>query len=194
MNPCRQHLFACQVDLGMMAPFVAQLSLQLECSLFIYDYSGYGLSTGRPLEKNVYCDAKAAIEALQLRFAVPLDQIIIYGQSIGTCCRSLLLFLLLTPASGSVPSIYLAKEFPTVRGLILHSPLASGLVNTAHAHADGIDCYLAGLRVLKPSLQRSYCCDPFPNIDRIAHVSAPTFIIHGTEVFPTSHIRLFSCV
>lgn len=32
----------------------------LKVDLYAYDYSGYGISTGRPSEKNIYADIEAA--------------------------------------------------------------------------------------------------------------------------------------
>ena len=79
------------------------------------------------------------------RFCIPADKIIIYGQSIGT-----------------VPSVDLATKVPCA-GVVLHSPLASGL------------------RVLRPSTTCTLCCDPFPSINKIQHIKAPILLIHGEK-------------
>jgi pimeloyl-ACP methyl ester carboxylesterase len=34
------------VDIGQMAPSLAQLALELNCSVLAYDYPGYGCSKG----------------------------------------------------------------------------------------------------------------------------------------------------
>lgn len=60
---------------------------------------------------------------------------------------------------GSGPSCYIAST-KDVAGLILHSPFTSGI------------------RVLTPSRVLA-CFDIFPNIDRIADIKCPLFIIHG---------------
>eukprot|EP00055_Hartaetosiga_balthica_P008063 m.28884 g.28884 ORF g.28884 m.28884 type:complete len:291 (-) comp6100_c0_seq2:367-1239(-) len=135
------------VDLGSAAPFIAQLALSIECSVFAYDYSGYGHSTGRPREANLYCDIQAAFDCLVERLGVPADKIILYGQSIGT-----------------VATVDLAAKRPDVAGVVLHSPLSSGL------------------RVFRPSLQCTMCCDPFPSIKKVGNIHAPVLIIHGTKV------------
>lgn len=97
------------VDLGQMCGFFSMLSACLNCDIFSYDYSGYGRSTGRPSEQNLYADADAAWNSLRNLFGVPADKIIIYGQSIG-----------------SVPSIDLASRYKCA-GVVLHSPMVSGL-------------------------------------------------------------------
>lgn len=51
---------------------------------FSYDYSGYGMSTGKPSEKNLYADVDAAWHALRTRYGISPENVILYGQSIGT--------------------------------------------------------------------------------------------------------------
>ncbi|KAJ4449759.1 hypothetical protein ANN_01163 [Periplaneta americana] len=74
-----------------------------------YDYSGYGVSTGKPSEKNLYADIDAAWHALRTRYGISPENIILYGQSIGT-----------------VPTVDLASRYE-VGAVILHSPLMSGM-------------------------------------------------------------------
>lgn len=134
------------VDLGQMCSFYYGLGYRLGCNVFSYDYSGYGCSTGNPSEKNLYADIAAALDALNSRYHIPPNQVILYGQSIGT-----------------VPSIDLASANTNIAGLILHSPLMSGM------------------RVAFPGTQRTWCCDAFPSIEKIPRVSCPTLVIHGTD-------------
>lgn len=44
------------LDLGQMCSFYYGLGYRLGVNVFSYDYSGYGCSTGRPSEKNLYAD------------------------------------------------------------------------------------------------------------------------------------------
>ena len=48
------------VDLGQMSSFYLGLGSRINCNIFSYDYSGYGVSGGRPSEKNLYADIEAA--------------------------------------------------------------------------------------------------------------------------------------
>lgn len=48
------------VDLGQMSSFYYGLGSRLECNIFTYDYSGYGASGGKPTEKDLYADIRAA--------------------------------------------------------------------------------------------------------------------------------------
>ena len=47
-------------------------------------FQGYGQSTGKPSEKNLYADIEASWHALRSRYGVSPENIILYGQSIGT--------------------------------------------------------------------------------------------------------------
>ncbi|KRX57224.1 Alpha/beta hydrolase domain-containing protein 17C, partial [Trichinella patagoniensis] len=97
------------VDLGQMCSFYYSLGVRVGCNIFSYDYSGYGRSSGKPSEKNLYADISAALNALRQRYNITNDAIILYGQSIGT-----------------VPTVDLASKC-AVAAVILHSPLMSGL-------------------------------------------------------------------
>ena len=53
------------VDLGQMSSFYIGLGTRINCNIFSYDYSGYGVSSGKPSEKNLYADIDAAWQALR---------------------------------------------------------------------------------------------------------------------------------
>ncbi|KAK1327746.1 hypothetical protein QTO34_012652 [Cnephaeus nilssonii] len=55
------------VDLGQMCSFYIGLGSRINCNIFSYDYSGYGVSSGRPSEQNLYADIDAAWQALRTR-------------------------------------------------------------------------------------------------------------------------------
>ncbi|KAF2607235.1 hypothetical protein F2Q68_00044627 [Brassica cretica] len=118
-----------------------------------YDYSGYGQSTGKASECNTYADIDASYSCLKEQYGVKDDQLILYGQSVG-----------------SGPTIDLASRTPNLRGVVLHSPI------------------LSGMRVLYP-VKRTYWFDIYKNIDKIGSVTCPVLVIHGTadEVVDWSH-------
>lgn len=97
------------VDLGHMCSFFMVLGKQIRCNIFGYDYSGYGGSSGKPMEKNLYADIDAAFNALQNQYGIHPETIILYGQSIGT-----------------VPTVDLAMR-RKAGAVILHSPLMSAM-------------------------------------------------------------------
>ena len=97
------------VDLGQMSSFYLGLGTRINCNIFSYDYSGYGVSEGKPSEKNLYSDIEGAWHAMRTRLGISPENIILYGQSIGT-----------------VPTVDLASKYE-VGAVILHSPLMSGM-------------------------------------------------------------------
>ncbi|KAK2366266.1 alpha/beta-Hydrolases superfamily protein [Trifolium repens] len=107
----------------------------------------------RPTEYNTYADIEAAYKCLKEKYGVKDEQLILYGQSVG-----------------SGPTLDLASRISELRGVVLHSPI------------------LSGLRVLYP-VKRTYWFDIYKNIDKICMVKCPVLVIHGTadEVVDVSH-------
>ncbi|CAL0306770.1 unnamed protein product [Lupinus luteus] len=97
-------------DIGQMYELFVELSLLLRVNLLGYDYSGYGQSSGKPTENNTYADIEAAYKYLEHYYGTRQEDIILYGQSIG-----------------SGPSLDLAARLPRLRAVVLHSPMLSGL-------------------------------------------------------------------
>ena len=56
---------------------------ELSLSTFIIDYQGYGLSEGKPSEENCYDDALAAWNYLRQDNNLEVDDIIVFGRSMG---------------------------------------------------------------------------------------------------------------
>ena len=138
--------------------FIASLSPFLSLSVL---FTGYGVSMQfgvRPTEKQTYRDIDAVYDWIHTcEFSSTLlptgnaaNDLILYGQSVG-----------------SGPSCYLASK-RSIAGLILHSPI------------------LSGLRVLTDSRALA-CFDIFPNIDRLTRFgrgkspNCLVFVIHGEQ-------------
>lgn len=97
-------------DLGQMFELFSELSLHLRVNLIGYDYSGYGRSSGKPSEQNTYHDIEAVYRCLEEQYGVKEQDVILYGQSVG-----------------SGPTLELASRLPNLRAVVLHSAIASGL-------------------------------------------------------------------
>ena len=69
-------------DLGMMGPYLDDY-YHMGFSVFAWDYRGYGKSTGKPSEKNVFQDLDVLYDYLVHTAKVPLDRIILHGRSLG---------------------------------------------------------------------------------------------------------------
>ena len=64
----------------------------------------------QPSEQNTYADIEAAYKCLEETYGAKQENIILYGQSVG-----------------SGPTVELATRLPRLRASILHSPILSGL-------------------------------------------------------------------
>lgn len=93
-------------DLGSIL-FLLEVLQRIGFSVFAYDYHGYGSSEGSPSEHTTYLDIKAAYVYLTQTLAIPPQDIILYGRSIGTG-----------------PTLELAQQ-AAVGGIILESPMVS---------------------------------------------------------------------
>ena len=69
-------------DIGYMLPLFREMHKH-GFSVFSYDYHGYGISSGRPTEKNAYLDIDAAYNHLTKDLHVAPENIIAYGHSLG---------------------------------------------------------------------------------------------------------------
>jgi len=61
----------------------AQFLLELGTNVLLFDYRGYGNSTGKPDETGVYADARAFYDWLIVKKHVVPDDLIIFGRSLG---------------------------------------------------------------------------------------------------------------
>ncbi len=94
----------------MMAP----LRDALAASIFIFDYSGYGLSAGQPSEQATYEDARAALDYLRSRKDVRADRIVYFGKSLGAAVAVAL-------AVEEVPyRLVVQSAFTSIRDLAAH--------------------------------------------------------------------------
>ncbi|CAL8989253.1 unnamed protein product [Prunus brigantina] len=113
-NPCASltllYSHGNAADLGQMYHIFTELSLHLGVNLMGYDYSGYGQSSGKPSEQDTYADIEAAYKCLEETYGIKEEDVILYGQSVG-----------------SGPALELAIRLPHLRALVLHSPILSGL-------------------------------------------------------------------
>ncbi|XP_074365911.1 uncharacterized protein LOC141706920 isoform X2 [Apium graveolens] len=97
-------------DLGQMQELFIELRAHLRVNIMSYDYSGYGGSTGKPSEFNTYYDIEAVYNCLNHDYGIMQEDVILYGQSVG-----------------SGPTLHLASRLPRLRGVVLHSAILSGI-------------------------------------------------------------------
>ncbi|XP_018512663.1 alpha/beta hydrolase domain-containing protein 17C isoform X2 [Brassica rapa] len=97
-------------DLGQMVELFIELRAHLRVNIMSYDYSGYGASTGKPSEFNTYYDIEAVYNCLRSDYGIKQEEIILYGQSVG-----------------SGPTLHMASRLKRLRGVVLHSAILSGI-------------------------------------------------------------------
>lgn len=67
---------------------LAEHLLNTGCSVFLYDYAGYGASEGKPSPSGVQEDGLAAYDYVEKTLGYGPDQIILYGESLGCAVSS----------------------------------------------------------------------------------------------------------
>jgi len=94
-------------DLGFVHEWANELCYHVGVNVCIYDYTGYGLSSGSPSEEACYADVEAVWDFLTIRLRIPENRIVAYGRSLG-----------------SGPSVEIAIRKP-IRAVILQSAFVS---------------------------------------------------------------------
>ncbi|KAK8550485.1 hypothetical protein V6N13_119004 [Hibiscus sabdariffa] len=97
-------------DLGQLHELFIELRAHLRLNIMSYDYSGYGGSSGKPTELNTYYDIEAVYKCLKKEYGIKQEDLIVYGQSVG-----------------SGPTLHLASRLQRLRGVVLHSAILSGI-------------------------------------------------------------------
>ena len=149
-------------DIGNMSDFGKRLCKECHCHVLLYEYPGYGLSTGVPTENSCTEGLTNIINHLKEKMNIPIQNMIFYGQSIG---------------SGVVAAgyKYCKTQFnQSPIGLILITPYLS-----IKALASDISPSCCSV----PILER------FDTKENIRYCDTGLLIIHGDrdEVIPVSH-------
>ena len=130
---------------------ISMLHRRVGAGIFIFDYRGYGRSSGAVSEKGTYLDAEAAIEYLRSRPDVGADgKLVLFGRSLG-----------------SAVAVEMAVRHK-VHAIILESPFASIRDMARRAYP-----YLPS-RVLVRMVKARY-----DSISKIRSVHSPLMVVHG---------------
>jgi uncharacterized protein len=131
---------------------IAGILHQLEVSVLLIDYRGYGKSSSVfPNETRVYEDAEAAWQYLTQERKIKPEQIFVYGQSLG----------------GAI-AIELATKHPNLAGLITEGTFTS---------IQDLASLMPGIRLFPLDL---LVTQRFDSITKIKSLQTPILILHGT--------------
>jgi fermentation-respiration switch protein FrsA (DUF1100 family) len=84
-NNAKRTVLFCHGNAGNIGDRLDKINMfqEIGFNVLIFDYRGYGRSQGRPSEKGLYLDTRAAYEYLLNERKIIPDEIILYGESLG---------------------------------------------------------------------------------------------------------------
>ncbi|MEL6555480.1 MAG: alpha/beta hydrolase [Cyanobacteria bacterium J06621_11] len=125
---------------------------QLGYNILLFDYRGYGLSTGPfPNEQRVYEDAEAAWGYLTTQLNIPANHTIIYGRSLG----------------GAI-ALNLATHHPNAAGTITEATFTTMKDMVTHQYA------------FFPFPTRLLLTNHFESLKKVRSLTMPLLFMHGT--------------
>lgn len=136
--------------IGSRTETIQSLRERLQCHVMIFDYRGYGRSTGHPREQGLYTDTEKALWFLRERSGLGPEQIFLFGRSLGAAV-----------------AMETKIRHPELGGLILISPFASIVAMAGQ---------LYGLSWLAGKLGH----ERFDNVAKAPLLKAPLLVIHGS--------------
>lgn len=140
------HLLLCHGNAGNIADRLLHAALLSAAGfdVLLFDYRGYGASTGTPSEEGTYRDARAALRCLLEQPEVDPRRVVYLGESLGGAIA--LELALLSPPAGLV----LLSTFTSVRALArIHYPfIPAGVVPDAYPSLQRIPRLAAPLLLL----------------------------------------------
>ncbi|NJK59620.1 MAG: alpha/beta hydrolase [Oscillatoriales cyanobacterium SM2_1_8] len=147
-------------NIGNRIPYLP-IFHSLGLSVVLWDYRGYGQSTGRPSEAGFYQDAAAVMNYLQEQHQIlPGPKTVVYGEILWV---------------GGVAS-YLAAQYP-VKGLVLGATFTAAVDRAAELYPFLPVWWLARSR--------------FDTRARLPQITAPVLVLHSVEdeIIPIHHGR-----
>ena len=145
-GPVLGHVLFCHGNGGNVSDRIPHASVLAGAGfdVLLFDYRGYGHSTGRPSEEGTYLDARAAREALLRRDGVDARRVLYLGESLGGAVAVAL--ALESPPAGLI----LQSTFTSVRDMAAryYRAIPEGVVPDAYPSLRRISALRAPLLVL----------------------------------------------
>lgn len=89
----------------------AVLLMEKNLQVFVFDYRGYGSSTGSPSEDGIYLDTQAAYDYLVKEEKIPSDRIVLAGHSVGAAAA------IEVATNNDVRSVIIESAFTSTRDM-----------------------------------------------------------------------------
>ena len=70
-------------NVSQLLNWAGKMRSEYRCNVLVYDYAGYGKSEGKPTAPGVLDDGFAALTYLKEHEKIPIDQVIVWGFSLG---------------------------------------------------------------------------------------------------------------
>ena len=176
------------------------LMLQIPVNVFLFDYRGYGKSDGTTNEEGMYKDTKAAMNFLLEKQHYELDNIIIYGNSLGGAA-AIELALHVSAAGLIIQSSFtsvadMAKEtMPFIPSFLIRTKMNSIEKISQilcpklfiHSPADEVVPFKLGQQLFAAASEPKQ----FYEVPKAGHNDA--YIVDGTTYFNTFKTFILSC-
>lgn len=141
---------------------VLRICLQQKLNILIYDYSGFGLSTGKPSQSIVMQDGLAAYDYLISR-GLQADDIIIWGESMGGAIATYI------ASERKCHLLILMATFASLSSCISTNPTVSKV------------CGRHGGYLLAKSIFDIFGYDSMNSQHRLSTIKCPVAIVHSKE-------------
>ncbi len=167
--------------------------LDRKLQVFIFDYRGYGRSSGSPSEKGIYLDGRAAYDHLINKENILPDNIVIFGRSLGAAvaldlalnrnARSLIIESAFTSVKDMAKTLFPFKALSPVMPQNYNNLMKIARVRVPkliiHGKADKIVPFSMGTKLFEASMEPKYF---FP-VAGAGHND--TYVIGGEKYFQT---------
>ncbi|MFC1838693.1 alpha/beta hydrolase [Thermodesulfobacteriota bacterium] len=110
-----------------------RLLMEMRLNVLIFDYRGYGKSTGNPSEKGIYLDTLSAYDYLADKEKVKPEKIVVFGRSLGAAAA------IDVAAKRKVKSVIIESAFLSTRHMARKMGIFSLLSPFLPAHYNNIE-------------------------------------------------------
>ena len=120
-------------NIGHRLPISRVLVNDVNCTVLMLEYRGYGLSTGIPNEKGLVIDAQTGLDYIRSRSDLKGNKIVVFGQSLGGAVATDLVSK--NQAAGDIKGLILENTFLSIAKMIPNAvPAAKMLTPLCHEY------------------------------------------------------------